>query len=251
MLINRLSSFDYNIIDPSQEEHLINFDQKDYIRKADIFIALIIDYSPNIFLELGYAIGIGKNVLIIADPNIELPSDIRTINYIRLDYISNKFIHDILSYIESINIKKKKSFAKEKNPFQLLDKSIKDVHYLESIDNNEFENIVFEAFVAEDYKIERADSKYDIGYDFIVYNFKGFAKTVVELKKYSKNSKVSLGKVQQLLGAIISKNANSGILVATTDFTGSAKDFTQRTNLALETKIHLWKLEDLIREIKR
>jgi hypothetical protein len=62
-----------------------------YIRDADISLFDITGWNPNIALELGIAVGLGRRYFILLnqkmDPNKEVPSDIKGID--RIQYISN------------------------------------------------------------------------------------------------------------------------------------------------------------------
>jgi hypothetical protein len=47
------------------------------IEKAELVIAEVSDKNPNVFYELGYAVGIQKPVLLLAQAGIDMPSDLR------------------------------------------------------------------------------------------------------------------------------------------------------------------------------
>ncbi len=63
----------------SQSSHFISKNIFDGIDKADVVIADISERNPNVYFELGYAMGKGKKVLPIALKGTDLPFDVKDI----------------------------------------------------------------------------------------------------------------------------------------------------------------------------
>jgi hypothetical protein len=55
------------------------------LREADVLIADVSDYNPNILFEIGWAIGAGLPVIMIADHDLELPMSLSSVSLIRYD----------------------------------------------------------------------------------------------------------------------------------------------------------------------
>lgn len=168
-------------------------------------------------LELGYAIGIGKRVIITSSTEVELPPHLRNFTFINSGLRSNDRIDEIIILLRKM--------SNEKN-VNLVEDNLQEVNYhnlhdflkllldtpenIQNIDAQEFENIVFEWFKYNDYHPEWADLKKDYGFDFVIHHHG--ERILVDVKKYAPNSYISVMKVQQLLGAIYAYHAMGGLL---------------------------------------
>jgi hypothetical protein len=52
----------------------------DHIRRAEVIIAELTDYNPNVFYEVGWAHALGRTTVLIAKKGTSLPFDVRHIN---------------------------------------------------------------------------------------------------------------------------------------------------------------------------
>ena len=93
---------------------------------------------------------------------------------------------------------------------------------------------------------ERPESNRDYGFDFVLRNYKNYHKTIVEVKKYSQSSKVSVNTIHQVFGTLNIYEADHALIITTSDFTSSAKDFVSKMN----EKVELWNIENLIEQIR-
>jgi hypothetical protein len=90
--------------------------------------------------------------------------------------------------------------------------------------------------------VESPSSAKDAGYDFAISHYDDNHKTLVEVRKQTSSSKVSVVQVRALLGVVYADGADHGIFVSASDFTQSAYEFADRC----DPKIELWTVETLL-----
>jgi len=222
------------------------------IATCDLFLAFIYGNIANVLLELGYAMGIGKPVLIVSLPNKELPPDLLNVRFIKANSFDISLINRI---IHTLDVLTTSGYETKEN--RLVDKFIDiDSAYkaylhkpncFDQIDYKAFEDLVYQWLKANEFDPERIKNVSDGGADFIAHNYKGHAKTLIELKKLNMNGRVSINHVQQFIGAIEPWKADWGIFITTSDFTDAAKAFADSSNANVE----LWNLEKLFKVLRR
>jgi len=213
----------------------------DVIKKADMLIALIVDNNPNVYIELGYAIGLGKEVLVFCQPEVELPFSLGNINFIRSDFNSNA-IYKIIGFIDRLKSSNENALIKSSNTnFQDAVDGNPGLMHFEFMNGVQFENLVYEWFRRNKFQVKQMSLDLDCGYDLILTNYKEYKKTIVQIKHYNLNSRVSVSQVRQLLGDMHYAKADHAIIITSSFYTNSAIDFSTRCN----SKIELWDLNNL------
>lgn len=224
---------------PGREIGVSLFEQ---IKKASLVIAVLNETSSSALLELGYALGTGKVVLLVADMRSNLPPDLSSIQAIDYSLPVDEIAVRLSTAIEKLERNDRLRRPElPKNLDEMLRLQIEYPEKFEQISAYDFERAVRNAFLERGYEIQDADPSQDFGFDF--RSTKGGQTTLVEVKKYSSNGKVSIDVVQQLLGAIHAYDVSKALLICTSDFTDSARGFASRYANELE----LWTAEELAR----
>lgn len=218
-----------------------------YISQADIFIAVLVDKNPNVFYELGYATALGKKVLLISDIDIELPEQLKKFNYIRFDNnLANSAYYNIFNFLEKTRIEEQKTLDSFNDLRTFLSSLQENPQIIDRISGPELENLVYDYFRnIKGIGVEKPTQSSDYGFDLMLFGWQNFHKTIVEIKKYNKNSKVSVTTIQQVVGAMNIYEAEHAIIMTTSEFTSSAKDFAT----TIGKKVELWDLEYLLMNI--
>lgn len=213
------------------------------ISQCDIFIAVISDENPNVFYELGYASALGKLVLIVSDVDFELPEQIKQFSYLKFDNnLANSAFYNILNFLEKANISERQVADDIQNIHSLLQIMRNDLQVIDRISGSEFEEMFYNYFRnIEGIGVEKPRQTSDYGFDLMLFNWNGFSKSIVEIKKYNRNSKVSVSAIQQVVGAMNIYEAEHAIIITTSEFTSSAKGYAS----GIGKKIDLWDLEYL------
>lgn len=250
MLRNELERFDFRIINVFPNIICSDFElentNQNSINKCDLLIAIISEYNPNVFFELGYAIGRGKQILIVGSIGIDLPRSLKNINYIVGDPYEKNIIFEIINQIEKMKFIQTKKVENINDLEFLINSYDNDQDFFDKIEPIQFEEIIGQFFRRMNYEIYPNENPNEYGYDFLITNYGNYGKTLVEIKKYNRNSKISVGQIQQFLGAIYFNKAECGIFITTSGFTRSAIDFAERAT----PKIELWDIDNLINRIK-
>lgn len=111
----------------------------------------------------------------------------------------------------------------------------------------EFEELVAELFSKQGFDVELTSETRDGGCDIIATkNIGGLPfMLLIEWKKYAKGNPVGVSFVRSLLGVQGDRKANKAVLVITSRFTKSARDFANRQ----QHLISLMDINDLMRMI--
>lgn len=198
------------------------------IRRAGLFVSFLLEDNPNLFFELGIAIGQQKPVLVIAGYKNDFPSFAQNLELRRIDSLSFETIREVASWVRQ-NAPDEQVFAKRFTDLRSVVRAArKDAFVWDMLPPNDFEELVANWFAAHNMVVEMNSPGYEYGYEMVLRGYKGQRRTLVQLKKYSLHSKVSIAQVQQLLGAMHMYSADGGILISTAAFTRSAIDFAEK-----------------------
>jgi len=203
------------------------------------------DSNPNVLFEMGYATAKNKKILIITDNEFELPFDLRKYNIIKFTSDFRHSLHQIINFIEKIEIEQIDEISKPRSFKEFVEFMKEYPNYIDRLSPIDFEHIIHMYFKENGFDCRLSSFPNDYGYDLEIYDYKNFGKTLVEIKKYNINNKVSITIIQQLLGAMSISEANHGIIVATSGFTASARDFVESIN----NKVELWTLNEMIENV--
>ena len=202
---------------------------------------MISERSSSVLLELGYALGMGKAVILVADLNMSLPFDLSLIQAVDSRSPAEEIAVKLVRSIEKL--KADDRLKEAELPHELRDMLRLQTEYpekFEQITVFEFESAVRNAFQQQGYRVQDVNPE-DFGFDFRVT--RGGEAALVEVKKNSPNGKVSIAAVQQLLGAVHAYEAPRAVLICTSDFTDSARGFASR----YAAELVLWTVTDLIK----
>lgn len=170
----------------------------------------------------------------------EVASSVYTKCLNKLDEVGYKELNSFLR-----NIQETPDVIDEVSSKKLKDLIFKKINMLDQVDSKEFEDLIYNLLKNKEFNLTRAE-KDSIGYDFILHNYKKFDKTLVEVKNYNINNKISVGQLQQFLGAIYFNKANYGIFISSSGYTRSARDFAENST----PKIELWDMSNIIEELE-
>ena len=126
-------------------------------------------------------------------------------------------------------------------------KVLQDTEEMYNLSPREFEELVAELFSKQGFDVELTPETRDGGCDIIATkNIGGLPfMLLIECKKYAKGNPVGVSLVRSLLGVQGDRKANKAVLVTTSRFTKSARDFANRQ----QHLISLMDINDLMRMI--
>ena len=212
------------------------------IKRCSLFVALVDEPGSNVMFELGYALGAAKSVLLMAAPDAQIPFEIASLPVARFDNYELGAFYDIAEKLLS------KLGDNERPSLDLVDG--KQAHhylanhpdYVEQLSPQEFEVLVAKLFNELGFETDQTAAQPDVGYDLVLWDKDNQTKTVVEIKKYARNSKLGVASVHQLLGNMMLSDASSALLVTSGGFSASALDMAKKS----PHSIKLLTLEELI-----
>lgn len=212
------------------------------IKRCSLFVALVDDLGQNVMFELGYALGAAKQVLLMADPDTPIPLDIASLPVARFDNYELSAVYDVAEKLLSKLGDTERSAVDLIDGKQPLRHLANNPDYVEQLSPREFEAFVVKLFNELGFETNQTLAQSDAGYDLVLWDKDKQTKTIVEIKKYARNSKLGVASVHQLLGNMMLSDASSALLVTSGGFSASAVDMAQKSHRSIK----LLTLEELI-----
>lgn len=214
----------------------------DAIRKSGFVLAIVVGNDPNVFFEVGIAMGARKPVLLVSTSSVTLPFDLRSVNCIMTETMTEETIIRVIEHLRVQRFDEAASQGSGGTFGEVLQWFHTDPARFETVDSQEFCRCVREWCVNKGMHVEDTEIPKDAGYDFWLRDYESNRRTLVDVRKHSSSSKVSVVHVRALLGVIYAEGADHGVLVSASDFTRSAYEFAERC----EPKVELWTMENLL-----
>lgn len=203
------------------------------IKQSSAVLVFCNNFTNNFVLELGIAIGLEKEIFIFSDYVNDIPYLLKDHSYINSEVNINNIVAKVLNTISN-----EKQFLIQNNKENILSVYEKNKNIISQIEGKQFEDLVYELLMKSHSDI-RKEFYSNIGYDMLIsYNKHDI---IVEAKKLSKNSKVSINYIQQFFGILNAVKADYGLFVSNVEYTPSAFEFS---NL-LEGKIRIITFDEL------
>lgn len=202
------------------------------IRSADIFIAAMDDLNPNVMLELGYALGAGKNVLLLRSAGTKIPFDVASLPVKTIDRFDLTTAGEIAEWVRSVTVRERpaEDFPNARALFEAI---LKDPELLDSIPPRDFETSVAEFLGDLGFHADLLAARNEQGFDILLTDIRSDAQIVVEVKKHNRNSRVSVSDVQRIVGAAVVASAHAAMIVTSGGFTSSAHYFSETSPLPI------------------
>ncbi|MCH5296702.1 MAG: restriction endonuclease [Ruminococcus sp.] len=237
--IKKMSTDNIILLNDSKDFVGTNFEIFDPINKCDFFVSMINRSNSNLMLELGYALGQNKNIILIGEHG-EIPYELRNYEYINKSEDLSKVILELHKRLDKNVIEeKRKEEDKEIKNNEII--SIKNKEIINTMNYREFENFVFTYLIDKNPSISIYKAQKDKQYDFSIPSLDCF----IDIKKYNNNSKVSLSTIRSFLGLMTENNVKKGIILSSAEFTLSAINFVKNIK-NLDYKIILLTLSNLL-----
>lgn len=212
------------------------------IRRCSLFIAVVDEPAPNVMLEIGYALGAAKPVLLMARRKENIPFDIASLPIVQFDTYELGAVYDVADKLLARLGDGDRVPHDLAGGTQALQYLLQHPDYLEEISPKEFEEMVFHHFQELGLDATQTPQNADGGFDILLKDRNTSRSTIVEVKKYARNSKLGVASVHQLLGSLMLTDAASAILVTTGGFSASAISMAQKSS----RRIRLLSLEELV-----
>ncbi len=103
------------------------------------------------------------------------------------------------------------------------------LHSIDIMDGTQFEEFLAMLFVHLGYRVQHVGMSHDFGADLLLTSPR--QRIVVQAKRYAGN--VGIGAVQEALGAVHYYRGTRGMVVASSDFTESARELAARSGVEL------------------
>ena len=199
------------------------------IRSSDWIVTLFGNDSPNVLFELGLALGANKPILVAAPATKGLPQGATSVPYVHLSGELEpdclKISRRLMQLRGSAALERPKDRHNE-SPRAALAAAALDPNNLESLTSLEFEGYIRGLLEEEGYTVKAPLDRRDGGVDLVIVPSSG-EEILVQLKKYSRQSRVSVDSVRNLEGAVFANRAKAGVLISTCGYTAAAKEFSR------------------------
>jgi hypothetical protein len=205
------------------------------LRSADVVVAIVTASNPNVFYELGVAAGANVPTLIAARPGESLPANLASVPYVQLTGDVFRDANEIgrrMKDLEGLSSPKVVEFSSAEGA--LLAAS-RDPAVLEALAPSDFERLIARLLRERGFELEQSPSDRDAGVDIVARAPGDGQILLVEVKKLSKQGRVSVDAVRRLLAAVSLAPDAIGVLVSTSGFTAAAAALAAGSPIVLRT----------------
>jgi TIR domain/Restriction endonuclease len=205
----------FELLDPADPEERIQdifSSVRARIQQSDVVIALLTLDRPNVLLEAGIALGSNKNILLVASSTKELPANLQFLPFVSRTGDIGTDAAEIARRVKAIATSQLRN--ESKRPASLDD--------FEVMDPAQFESLVAQWF--REHGLNVSEVRADDGVDFLIQDQTSQSKIAVQVKKRSRESRISIDEVRELLGAAITLGAKAAIFISSSPFTAAASE---------------------------
>jgi hypothetical protein len=214
------------------------------IQKADTVVAVVGFDRPNVLIEAGMALGSGKNILLVADRVETLPFDLHSMPFVSRTGDDQADAGEIVRRLEGLSVQGEATQRSYNSLTEKLETYITDPPYFESISPWEFEELITQWFKGQGFDAAHPKGfSPDLGVDILLRLPNTRSSVVVQVKKFNRQSKVSLRDVMALLGAATMLKADYAALVTSSSFTRAA---VETAATSARPKLSLITLDDIL-----
>jgi HJR/Mrr/RecB family endonuclease len=206
-------------------------------------IVLLGSESNNVLLETGMAIGAGKAVLIVGREPESLPSELRLFPFLYLSGVIESDVASILDRVRSIRVEDERPHSTYRTVHEKLNTYHSDPAFFESLSPTEFEDLLIDWLLEHGFEPERPAEPSVYGIDIVARSPEDGSTLVIEAKKFSRQSRVSLKDVMALLAAAMLTKAEKAILITSSSFTAAALQMASESH---GPRLCLWTMDDLL-----
>ncbi len=237
ILMKILQDEGHEVFDPARETHgeILVSEVSAAIHSADVLVAIVTASNPNVFYELGLGTGARVPILITAPPGMSIPGDLASVPYVQLSGDGPRDAQTIARRANELKGEPSIQLTNFESAEAALRAASRDPEVLEALSPFHFEQLVKELFEQRGYAIEPKESIQDTQVDFAFESQNDKKRILGQVKKLSRQSRVSVETVRKLVSAVSAVNAPLGILVATSGYTAAASAFAAGTRILLRT----------------
>jgi hypothetical protein len=192
------------------------------ILASDLVVALVDRASPNVYLEIGVAIGAGKPVILIADPVAPMPFDLASVPCVSYSRDPTKDLAALDHALSRFDYVSKKLPTRRWSATKELSTFTSDPNRFAAMDSERFEYLVADVLRKKGLEVERVPPHLQSRCDFVGSLWNDRAKIVVEAKKLPAHNRVSIEQVHRLREAATLLGAVAGLLISSSGFTSAA-----------------------------
>lgn len=215
------------------------------IKRSNVVIAYIGSdgFSPNVMLEIGYAIGSGIPVLLLSDNPSRIPLDLATLPMIVTSKTDPGVVDEIVEHIAQLKPKNHGQPTTFKSAHAHLKAACENSNLLERLSRKELKELVAERFVEMGFDTKLLVEHVETGFD-IMLKIPDADSVAVVVKKYITQGFLGTGDVQQVISACLDSNVQCALIITTGEFTVSALAFAASSPITM----HLLTLDEFLDE---
>jgi len=210
------------------------------IRSADAVVAILTSPNPNVFYELGLAAGANVPTLLAASTGSAVPADVMAVPFVQIGGEVARDVQTIVRRVGELTRTSPLSTATFDSAESALQAAAEQPAVLEAMSPTDFERLVMEFFKEQGYDVIAEAPTRDAGVDFALKSPSDGSTILVEVKKLSAQSRVSVDTVRRLQSAVSVEGASFGVLVTTSGYTAAA------VAMAIDAPILLRTVRDLV-----
>lgn len=214
------------------------------VHTSDVIVAFLPRLSVDISLIVGMALAGKKGLVIIADRDTEVPSEFSSLCLVRVSDDVDESATDVILAVERIKslMPPPRNLLSSDVRQGRLEATLSNQDYLDSLDSSSFEEILADWFRQKEFLVTKSKDEESESYDLLLQKTGMALRIVVQIKKLTPQSFVSLQYVRELIESASRAGATGGMIISTSGFTSAAFALAKRSN----PKIELLTIKDLL-----
>jgi restriction endonuclease Mrr len=180
--------------------------------------------------ELGFAMGAGKQVLVVGGSEAKIPSDAASLQLYRFDENDSRSLWNLVEMIRRKIESVKETAPDIRDAKSKLETMLNNREYLEEYSPKEFEQVIADYFTDIGFNADLSPSRSEKGYDIaLTVETKSSIIAVVQVKKYQADGILSISHVRQFVGCLALERLPRGILITNARFSPSSYEVAMKS----------------------
>ena len=209
------------------------------IRNCQAVVAFLDGQSSNVLFECGLALGAGKPLILVSTSMESVWPELASFRVV--------VGSDPLSVAREVSYSLERTIETDAFTPRIGNSALEflrhaDPGLLDSMRSSDFEQFIAQVLREVGCTVEEVPSSADIGFDFMSVTPSG-RRIPTEVKKTTRNSKLSVGAIQRLVGSAVNAGASEALLVTTAQLTSAARDYARMNPF----RVHLIGFDELSR----
>lgn len=217
-----------------------------YIKRASVVVAFLANATSNTLYEVGMAVGAGKTILIASHDLESLPTELQRVPFVLVSGNVELDTTALLKSLHSLKVEDQHQILPFSTPQDDLRTYYSNPEYFDSMSEKEFRDFLIAWLQNIGFSIDKSRDPIHYGTDIVLRSSHDDSIVIMEVKRYNRQSRVSIKDVMALFGAATAYKAEKAVLITSSSFTVAASEMAKTFE---QPKLYLLTMEDVLQAV--